>query len=118
MKEKYSEWKWEGERITFDGWYKKYVTVWENNIYYMKMVYSENDVPFFRLVIFDPLIKKERTICELKQWINSPIRIVNEKIYFSTSESVKGYANTTNNSFGTKAVLNILDIQTGKGDVV
>ena len=118
MKEKYSEWKWEGERITFDGWYKKYVTVWENNIYYMKMVYSENDVPFFRLVEFNPLIKKERMICELKQWINSPIRIVNEIIYFSTSESVKGYANTTNNSYGTKSVLNKLDIQTGKDDEV
>ena len=38
MREKFLDWKWEGERITFDGWYKKYVTVWQNNIYYMKMV--------------------------------------------------------------------------------
>ncbi len=114
MKEKYREWEWEGKRITFDGWYKKYLTVWENDIYYMKMVYSEKDVPFFRLVKFDPVLKREQTICELKHWINSPIRIVNEKIYFSTSESGKGYANTTNGSFGTMSVLYELDIKSGK----
>jgi hypothetical protein len=114
MREHYREWDWAGERLTFDGWYKKYVIAWKKNIYYMKMIYSKKDVPFFRLVKFDPVSKTEKTICELKQWINAPLRIVNEKIYFSTTESGKGFANTTNGSFGTISVLYELDINSEK----
>ena len=41
------------------------------------MFYSKKDIPYYRIIAFDPISKTEKVICELKQWINAPIQIQN-----------------------------------------
>jgi len=114
VNEKYSDFIQVGNQITFDGWYKKYLTVWDDKIYFFKMFYSTKDIPYYRLIEFDPISKTEKVLCELKQWINAPIQIQNGKIYFSMYELNKGYDNSTNNTFGYESVLYSLDIDSGE----
>jgi len=114
MVRKHSDWNWDGKQLTGDGWYKKYITAWKGKLYYMKMFYSNKDVPFYRLIEFDPILKKEFTLLELNRWITSPIRIKMNRLFFTVSDIKKGYPNVTSNSLGTRMILYSLDLNTGK----
>ena len=110
--ERYKNWKVDGQKLTNSGWYKSFLRVYDDKIYYFNTYYNKIDIGFIQIIEFNPLNKKEKVIAHLTNSISSPIQIQNGQVYYIVKELEIGYANVS--TFGTTSILYSMDINTGK----
>lgn len=115
-------WCMDGKRITKQGWRMSYPIIYKNQLYYAQDFYKKTGAGrsfrFSRIIKRDLNSQKEKTVVSLTSQLSSPLRIVNNQLYYSVLEMKRGYANISLYGFGYTSNLHQRDLNTGKDRVL
>jgi hypothetical protein len=113
----YVDWRTAGMQITHHGWYMYSLLAQDGKLYYVR--YRPVKVDGFdqrkrvQLVQFDPGLDEERVLASLNSAITTPLRVHENKLYYTTPQLARGYANVYYHGFGVVANLHERDILEG-----
>ena len=120
--ERYKDWEIKGKRLTRKGWYITSLEKDEEKLYYVRQYPKKTDALntffFTKIIAQDIKTQKERTVASLTSSVSSPLRIIDEKLYYTTFEIKGGYANVTQQGFGYTSLLRVRDLKTHKDRVL
>lgn len=115
-------WRIDGERLTHKGGNIHFLYYSNNKLYYVReKIIKTNAVKnfwFTEIVEYDLSLQKENNVVSLTTYITSPLKIVNSKMYYSTLDINKGYANISYLGFGFIANLHQRDLKNKKDKVI
>lgn len=115
-------WQIDGERLTKKGEILKFLFCQNNKLYYVRERTIKTGAAkvfwFTDIVEYDLAIQKENNLVSLTTYVNCPLKIINSKIYYSTLDTDKGYANTSYLGYGFIASLHQRDLRTKKDRII
>lgn len=121
-KSRFNRWEPAGLRITYRGWYVYSLAARDGMLYYVR--YRPIKTDGFRvrnivqLVEFNCRDDVERTIIPLSSVITTPLRLYDNKLYYTMPQLVGGYANIYYSGYGVEANLHEYDLDTGEDRIV
>ena len=119
---RYRGWRVEGERLTEKGWYLRYPKRYKDKLYYVREYPEKTDAlkTFYFIEIIERDLKtdREKVILFLTSPVSGPLRIQNNRLYYTTLEWRKGCANIVQRGFGYTSKLHLLDLKTHRDRVL
>jgi len=119
---RFSNWQPAGKKITKKGWYIYSLTSHRGKLYFVRSQPVKLDAFYhknlIRIIELDPSSGNERIIASLTSTITTPLRIYDNKLYYTTFELQRGMANVSYNGFGGTSVLHRRDLLTNKDEVL
>ena len=119
-KKRFADFKIEGERLTNHGWNASLTQSLDGEIYYYRSYPLEaGDSSYFQkeIVSYNPETAEINVVIGRRDLANM-FTITKDYLYYVTDISVHGYANTSNNGFGTEKVLWRVNRQSGAAEVL
>jgi hypothetical protein len=120
--EKSKTWRIDGERLTKKGATLKFLAFSKNKLYYVSEAMVKTGA--VRAFGFNDIIERdlntqsEKKIVSLTTNVTCPLRIINDKLYYSALDMNKGYANTSYLGFGFISNLHEKNLLTGKDKIL
>jgi hypothetical protein len=103
-------------RKTFDGWYIHSLTSDDRSIYYLRSHSSKVDafsiVARYEILQYDPAASTQKVVRTLPSSSNTPLRVHDNKLYYTCREIVDHKANRTFNGSGYTHTLNTINLAT------
>ena len=120
--ERHADWQPAGIRVTHQGWYIYSPTGHNGNLYYVRYQPVKLDGFYYRslvdIVQMNKANSQERTVASLSGTVTAPLRIVGDKLYYTTRQLSRGYANIYYNCFGIVSNLHMRDLTTGEDQIL
>ncbi|MGQ9778434.1 MAG: hypothetical protein ACUVRM_00965 [Bacillota bacterium] len=120
-RERFKDFRMEGERVTQHGWYVKDPKIYRGKLYYRRgypVATGEKTYYFREIVVRDLATGKEETLFATTSSFAMPSRIHGDKLYYALLDSKSGFANVSQLTFGEYTVLHARDLATGEDRVV
>lgn len=117
---RFSDYKIEGERLTYHGWNASLTQGLDGKIYYYRSYPLEAGATSYlqkEIVDYDPQTEEINVVIGRSDLANM-FTITEDYLYYVTEISVHGYANTSNIGFGTEQILRRLNRQSGAEEVL
>lgn len=120
-RERFKDFRMEGERLTHHGWDVKDPKIYRGKLYYRRsypVATGEKTYYFHEMVVHDLATGKEETLFTTTSGFAMPGCIHGDKLYYALLEYGPGFANASKLTFGEYAVLHARDLATGEDRVV
>jgi hypothetical protein len=120
--ERFSGWEQVGSRVTDQGWYVYSLEATDSVLYYVR--YKPAKVDGFRvrsivqLVEFNCRDNVEKILSSLSNIITTPLRLHDNKLYYTMPQYAGGYANVYYRGHGVEANLHEYDLDTGEDHII
>lgn len=109
-------------KVTDDGWYIYGLSGYKGTLYYVRSRSSKIDafdvITYYEIVACDALSNRQTVLKRLPSSTVTPLRILNERLYYTTREVRQGMANTSYNGFGFVHTLHRIDLATHKTEIL
>lgn len=119
---RFSHWRPAGTRVTQKGWYLYSLTSHNGKLYCVRSKPVRLDGFYYknliRIIELDPSSGKESIIASLTSSITTPLRMYDDKLYYTTLEFKRGMANVSYSGFKATSVLHKRDLTTGKDEII
>jgi hypothetical protein len=106
----------DGERLTRRGWHQRFLQAANGRLYYERSspvkTGTYSSFTFEEIVELEPDGEKERVLVSTTSGISAPIRVHDNRLYYSTYEWKGGYANTL--TYGVESRLRVMDLASGR----
>jgi hypothetical protein len=116
------DWRPAGTQITQQGWYVYSLKAQGGNLYYVRYQPLKLDGFYHRnlvhVVEMNPRDGQEKIIASLSGAVTAPLRIIGNKLYYTTHQLSSGYANVYYGGFGVVANLHVKDLTTGEDQIL
>lgn len=120
--QKAQNWKIDGEKLTTEKWRALYLTFYKDALYYVREKVEKTGAgksfSFTKIMKLNLENQKKETIVSLTSSVSCPLRIKDNKLYYSVLEFKKGYANVLYNGFGVVSNLHRRNLKTGKDKII
>jgi hypothetical protein len=117
-KQRFSDFKMEGEPMTHNGWVISDLKLGNGKLYYQYFypvkTGSYRNYGFHEIRERDPVANTERVIVSTTSAFSLPLQVKDGILYYGTYEVRPGYANATMQSYGYYSRLHQYDPETGK----
>lgn len=108
-KERFKDYKQQGEKVTDYGVYVSYPVIKIDKLYFVRTVIDKNGAFSVRgredVIEMDPATGDKRIYFSTTSHINHPLRFDGANMYYSLDEIRPGYANKSNKTFGVYSVI-------------
>ena len=104
-KNRFRDFEIKGERLTVHGWDASQTQWYQGKIYYYRsypLKAGNNTFYQKEIVSYDPQTEQTDVIIDRRDLADISFMVSDDYIYYAVDKSVPGYANTSNNSFGTE----------------
>ena len=116
------DWRPAGTQITQQGWYVYSLEAQGGNLYYVRYQPIKLDGFYYRSLVHVVEMNshdgQEKIIASLSGTITAPLRIVGNRLYYTTRQLTSGYANVYYGGFGVVANLHVKDLTTGEDQIL